>query len=69
MSKHRELYLESSTARSNFSQTPCGFLPYQIHLRLVVALISSRVKRSNVGSFHHISEKHIDCYLDEFGFR
>ena len=29
----------------------------------------SLFKRSIVGAFHHISEKHIDRYLDEFEFR
>ncbi len=31
--------------------------------------VFSLVKRSIVGSFHHISEKHINRYLDEFEFR
>ena len=31
--------------------------------------VFSLFKRSIVGSFHHISEKHIDKYLDEFEFR
>ncbi len=26
-------------------------------------------KRAIVGSFHQISTKHLDCYLDEFEFR
>lgn len=29
----------------------------------------SLFKRSVIGSFHHISEKHLDRYLDEFEFR
>ena len=31
--------------------------------------VFSLFKRSIVGSFHHISEQHIDRYLDEFEFR
>ena len=29
----------------------------------------SLFKRGVVGSFHHVSQKHLDRYLDEFEFR
>ncbi len=31
--------------------------------------VFSLLKRSIIGSFHHVSEKHLDKYLDEFEFR
>jgi hypothetical protein len=27
------------------------------------------LKRGVTGTFHHVSEEHLDCYVDEFAFR
>lgn len=48
-----------------------------MHLRVVRGIVHTNTlenvwtlfKRSIVGSYHQVSEKHLDRYLDEFEFR
>ena len=59
---------DADTKHSTVNHSINEYVRGDVHTNTVESAFSL-FKRSLVGSFHHVSAKHLDRYLDEFEFR